>query len=141
MTFFRFFLSALLLTIVSSCSERARISRQLSEFTGHAIIIPPFLHKVESGKVMLSATSPDTPAFIFYGDSLSCSVCQINLLLYLDCDGNFARQNFHIPSDKRFHSFLIGRNGKPIFVGDPLAGDALWNLFCKVVDEMNTEKP
>ena len=175
----------MLLLVMLSCSERTRISRELAKFMSRDIVLPACFQEVESGVLSMSKAKEDMPVMIFYSDSLSCSLCQINYLherkpiyeladslgtfvvmtilspgaeeygdvvdalrrrnldfpVYLDYDRRFARQNLHIPSDVRFHSFLIGRDGKPIFVGDPIAGDALWNLFCKVLDEMNTEKP
>lgn len=46
--------------------------------------------------------------------------------VYIDVD--FWRKN-NIPEDKRFNSFLIGENGKPVLVGHPADNDKFWELL------------
>lgn len=53
--------------------------------------------------------------------------------IYIDADGSFSKLNKSIPSDKRFHSFLIDDNNKPVFVGNPLFDSNLIGLFKKVL--------
>ncbi len=36
-----------------------------------------------------------------------------------------------IPTDRRFHTFLLNESNHPVFVGDPTATPALMNLFVK----------
>lgn len=173
-------LNLLMIFAISSCSEHARISRELAEFQDQTIVLPSAFHKVESGQVVLSKTITDVPIMILYNDSLSCSLCQIHQLynkipiydladslgtftvmtilsptqdeyldvitelkerdfdfpVYIDQSGDFRRINAGIPKDNRFHCFLIDRDGKPIFVGNPISNDLLWNLFCKTLNNL-----
>ena len=52
--------------------------------------------------------------------------------LYLDLDGRFLKENPRMPSDSRFHCFLLNREGNPIFVGDPAANPKMRRLFSKI---------
>ncbi len=49
--------------------------------------------------------------------------------ILLDEKGLFPAANPHIPADKRFHTFLLDRNGKVVLVGDPLHNPQLWELY------------
>ncbi len=49
--------------------------------------------------------------------------------IYLDLYGDFYRLNEDFPADARFHSFLIGKDGHPVFIGNPLHGSALQEVF------------
>lgn len=57
--------------------------------------------------------------------------------VYVDMEGLFRRQNY-IPTDRRFHSFLIGSDGHPVFVGNPLSNSALGQLLFEVLDTNNS---
>lgn len=49
--------------------------------------------------------------------------------IYIDFSGRFRKSNACIPNDRRFHNFLIDSEKHPMFVGDPISGDIMWNLF------------
>ena len=51
--------------------------------------------------------------------------------VYFDGSCEFAQINRTIPSDQRYHTFLIDKRGTPIFVGNPNQSDALYNIFVK----------
>ena len=53
--------------------------------------------------------------------------------IYVDFSGSFRRRNTGIPEDVRFHSFLIDKDGCPVFVGNPASSEDLWKLFDKVL--------
>lgn len=57
--------------------------------------------------------------------------------VYVDYAGEFRKANTCIPDDKRFHSFLVDRDGHPVFVGNPLASDGLWELFIKSIKSLS----
>lgn len=58
--------------------------------------------------------------------------------VYIDTDGILQKQG--IPEDRRFRSFLLGKQGQPVFVGNPLAEERMEKLFRKVVDrELSSE--
>ena len=57
--------------------------------------------------------------------------------IYIDSDGSFSKLNESIPSDTRFHTFLIDANNKPVFVGNPLSDSNLKGLFKKVLYNLN----
>lgn len=54
--------------------------------------------------------------------------------IYLDKNGSFAQLNNCIPTDQRFHSFLINETGKPVFVGNPLSNTKLNTLFFNFIN-------
>lgn len=58
--------------------------------------------------------------------------------IYVDAIGEFRRLNKDLPSDHRFHSFLLDENNKPIFVGNPLNSTKLSELFAKKINESVT---
>ena len=157
----------------SSCSERQKIKKTMTEFMKTEIRLPTsmtMVHGEELGRSDL--TSLIENKLIIYIDSLSCSSCRIGHLnemlplyrlsdslktfsvmaifspvkrnipevelqvqllnfpypIYIDNDGEFASNN-NIPADKRFHDFLINKNGKVLFIGNPLASDLLMTVF------------
>jgi hypothetical protein len=56
-------------------------------------------------------------------------VWEFDYPLLLDGSGAFSAANPHIPTDNRFHTFLIDKNGKVVLVGDPVNNPALWELY------------
>ena len=60
--------------------------------------------------------------------------------IYVDFYGDFYRLNKDFPSDRRFHSFLLGADSHPVFVGNPLHDEELSKIFEKVLDR-NLGKP
>lgn len=58
--------------------------------------------------------------------------------VYIDTEGILQEQG--IPEDRLFRSFLLGKQGKPVFVGYPLANQKMEKLFRKVVNnELSSE--
>ena len=49
--------------------------------------------------------------------------------IYIDSEGTFSQYNKFIPSDHRFHYFLLNENNRPEFVGNPLSSTQLLKLF------------
>lgn len=56
--------------------------------------------------------------------------------IYVDFYGDFYRLNKDFPSDRRFHSFLLGADSHPVFVGNPLHDEELSKIFEKVLDRI-----
>jgi len=56
--------------------------------------------------------------------------------IYVDMSGSFRKINKCIPDDKRFHSFLLDKNGKPVFVGNPMSGPRMMELFMEAVSNL-----
>ena len=54
--------------------------------------------------------------------------------IYVDLYGDFYRLNADFPSDNRFHSFLLGKDGYPIFIGNPLDGEYMMEVFERALD-------
>ena len=44
--------------------------------------------------------------------------------------------NSFIPDDSRFHTFLTGKDGKPVFIGDPYVSKSMWDLFMSAVRQI-----
>jgi len=55
--------------------------------------------------------------------------------VYVDVNGSFRHSNPYIPSESRYHCFLIDENGHPFFVGNPLAGDRIRSVFFSVLND------
>lgn len=51
--------------------------------------------------------------------------------VYFDTSNEFARKNRAIPSDQKYHTFLVDKNGFPVFVGNPNQSDKLYSIFVK----------
>lgn len=49
--------------------------------------------------------------------------------ILIDEDQAFPAANPHIPTDSRFHTFLLDKNGKVVLVGDPVNNPPLWELY------------
>ena len=54
----------------------------------------------------------------------------------VDVQGTFMELNDFVPDDNRFHYFLTDADGRPVFVGNPLYSNSLWNLFIRAVDSL-----
>lgn len=75
-------------------------------------------------------------------DELPAVLQQLEILnfpypVYIDFDNNFHSYNKKFPDDRRFHCFLINTEGKPIFVGNPLASNKLNELFEAAINQPN----
>ena len=57
----------------------------------------------------------------------------VDFPVYLDPRNEFLELNPHIPKEKKFHSFLIDKFGKVIFVGDPTSSDRMMELFLEAL--------
>jgi len=61
---------------------------------------------------------------------------KVDFPVCVDTYGSFKRKNNFIPADVRFHTFLVDRRWKPIFVGNPLDSDELSKLFDKALQKI-----
>lgn len=59
--------------------------------------------------------------------------------IYVDYSCSFRKLNPFIPDDTKFHSFLIDRDNRPVFVGNPLARREMMDLFNRVLYSMYPE--
>ena len=56
--------------------------------------------------------------------------------IYLDLYGDFYRYNAEFPDDERFHSFLVGTDGYPVFVGNPLKDSRFRKIFDETLENI-----
>lgn len=56
--------------------------------------------------------------------------------IYLDLYGDFYRYNAEFPDDERFHSFLVGTDGYPVFIGNPLKDSRLRKVFNETLENI-----
>ncbi len=56
--------------------------------------------------------------------------------IYLDIENKFKKLNAFLPDDYRFHSFLLDKQMKPIFLGSPFANKNAKALFEKKLHEI-----
>ncbi len=57
--------------------------------------------------------------------------------IYFDCNDNFEELNAQFPEDLRFHCFLLGLDGHPVFVGNPLLTNELHTVFDAALDNLS----
>lgn len=60
---------------------------------------------------------------------------EISIPIYLDPDRRFVALNPGIPSNQRFHIFLLDASGHPVYVGDPLKGNRSYEQFEKIINQ------
>ena len=108
----RILLASLVLIPLSSCGESNEIRRVLSSFK--ETDFSPGSEELEDVRLQLAVQDFSFP-------------------VYVDTYGSFARENTGIPEDERFHSFLIGGDGRPVFVGNPLGSEKMQDIFQKVL--------
>lgn len=89
---------------------------EMADSSGFSVltIFSPRIDEIEEVKLHLMMANPPVP-------------------VYVDVNGSFCRHNSLIPSDLRFHKFLIGTHNHPTFVGNPLASERLYGLFQKAL--------
>ena len=56
--------------------------------------------------------------------------------VFIDRTNEFIRRNDPILADTRFQSFLLDRNNRIVLIGNPLNGDAMWELFKSTLENM-----
>ena len=157
----------------SSCSERQKIKKTMTEFMKTEIVLPASMTVVNGKEVKVADLSTlHDNRMIMFVDSMSCSSCrighftdalplyelsdslknfsvmaifspeqsklvdvemQLKLLdfpypIYIDTKREFAMMN-DIPADKRFHDFMISKDGRVKYVGNPLNGEQLMLVF------------
>ena len=60
--------------------------------------------------------------------------------IYIDFLGNIRKLNKCIPDDTKFHRFLINKNGKPVFVGNPMHSPQMMELFMETMDRLRMDE-
>ena len=65
------------------------------------------------------------------------TTCNFKYPLYLDSNNDFTYANPDFPKEEIFQSLLIDRNGKPVYIGNPVHTMEMWELFKDAVAEMN----
>ena len=82
-----------------------------------------------------------TPLIIFSPSSENemelislASKAELDFPIYIDQENCMNGQKT-IPNDMRFHYFLIDRDRRPVFVGHPLKGTRLKELFVKICEQ------
>lgn len=61
--------------------------------------------------------------------------------VYLDRKREFIKLNSDAISSKdvRFNSFLLNSSYKPIYIGDPMTSDKLWNIFLQILETIDKQ--
>lgn len=164
---------------LTSCNEKAKLKRAMSDFMESEIVIPNEIECIYNRQVdKIKLDTLQQLKLIVYYDSLDCSSCRISHLMdiyplydmadtsnfslltifsprdedlaevrrqiviqdlpipvYIDAYGSFSKLNESIPSDTRFHTFLIDTNNKPVFVGNPLTNSSLEEVLRTILEE------
>jgi hypothetical protein len=74
--------------------------------------------------VVFSPSSEEVPEILS-----QLTVRNYHNAVLIDVTGSFAKSNEFIPEESAYHCFLTDIERHPVFVGDPLASSAMWNLF------------
>ena len=76
------------------------------------------------------------PVFIFspkasdlHGIRIALRTVGFEYPVYIDNGNFFSKNNPHIPSNKRMHTFLLDENNKVVLVGSPVRNEPLWELY------------
>jgi len=56
--------------------------------------------------------------------------------MYIDDRHLFPAANPGIPTDIRFHVFLLDKNNRVTLIGSPLHNESLWNLYKQTIDTL-----
>lgn len=70
---------------------------------------------------------------------LKLMVADYDFPVYVDVNGTFGKLNRCIPTDVRFHEFLLDEMGKPLFIGNPTSNEQLSDLFRVALREQNND--
>lgn len=66
----------------------------------------------------------------------SLATSKFSHVVWFDYSNSFLTNNTFIPKDSRFHVFLLDRNNKIVFVGNPLYGEKIAKLFNQVLKDL-----
>lgn len=66
----------------------------------------------------------------------SLAVSKFAHVVWFDYNNYFFKNNTFIPKDNRFHVFLLDKNNKIVFVGNPLYGEKIAKLFNQVLENL-----
>ena len=58
----------------------------------------------------------------------------------IDSAGVFIKENPQIPSDPRFHTFLLDENDNVILVGNPLQSKEIFNMLIQILEAKNKKQ-
>ena len=133
--------------------------KDMRAFMDSQIVFPNEVVTIKEGRYLSTRITCAKPLLVLFHGKEECSSCVINHLyedemldiqeqirdlkfpfpVYIDLYGDFYRLNANFPSDKRFHSFLLGKDGHPKFVGNPLEGESLMLVFEKVLKKIDND--
>ena len=68
---------------------------------------------------------------------LQLQISDLAFPVYLDVENSFKDSNPDLPSDIRFHSFMINSDGYPILVGNPVYSEQINKLFKVTLNKFN----
>lgn len=127
----------------------------IKNYTFETRTLIQFYDESDCSSCTISHLSDNIARYKYLSDSTNCDVvilfspladdvqdiladiidCGFEYPIYLDQYGEFSKLNPIIPQDKKFHSFTVNRDGQPIFIGNPLNNQKLWEIFIKTVEE------
>ena len=57
--------------------------------------------------------------------------------IYIDSANVFFSDNGAIPHDARFHHYLLNKDNRPVFVGNPVSDDRMNSLFIEAINNLS----
>lgn len=89
------------------------------------------LNKQSKSSSMFNLAIIISPAHKEKDEVIALARSHIGFPAYINVNNDFSKINRHIPQQRSFHTFLTDREGRVMFIGDPLSSERMMELFIK----------
>lgn len=89
--------------------------------------------KINIDYIFILAPKPESMDDI----NMELEITDLQSSIYLDTAYVFKKRNPAIPKDKRYHSFLLDKKGKILFVGSPIDSEKIKNVYYRALCLIN----
>lgn len=71
-------------------------------------------------------------------ESVMCFIWErnIDIPIFIDVNNQFGMMNDFIPSDYKFHAFLLNDSNKIVLIGPPNYNKPMWNLYKEMISDL-----
>ncbi len=91
------------------------------------------LNKQSKSSSMFKLAIIISPAHNEREEAIALARSHIGFTAYIDVNNDFSEINKNIPRQRSFHTFLTDRQGRVIFIGDPLSSERMMELFIETL--------
>ena len=85
--------------------------------------------KIDIDYIFILAPKPESMDDV----NMELEITDLQSSIYLDTAYVFKKHNPAIPKDTKYHSFLLGKEGKVLFVGSPIDNEKIKNVYNKAL--------